>query len=279
MTTLDNLKTHYAAPNLISRIEAGLAQLGKHPNALGPDDLSPVDEFHVRGPAATAELITLLAPTAEMHVLDVGAGLGGPARRLARATGCRVTGVDLSESYCTVGTILNEWTNLSQQVKLTPGDATNLAQFQNAIFDAAWTIHVGMNLADKAACYREVFRVLKPGAAFVIYDVLTIGDQAIHFPVPWAQTAATSFLATRAELKTILAQVGFTVTAVEEHTTKALIALARAATQQDQQTTPPPLGLHLVLGPIVRTMVQSLRRNFAEQRVELVAVRCQKPHA
>lgn len=276
MTMLDALKTHYAAPGLISRIEAGLAQLGKHPPALEPDDLSAVDEFHVRGPAATAELISLLAPTAEMHVLDVGSGLGGPARRLARATGCRVTGVDLSESYCAVGTTLNEWTGMSEQVKLTPGDATDLAQFQAATFDAAWTIHVGMNIANKIACYSEVFRVLKSGAPFVIYDVLTTGDQAIHFPVPWAQTAATSFLVTRAELTMILAQVGFTVTTIEDHTTKALAGLERAAAQQSQQTAPPPLGLHLVLGPVVRTMVQTLRQNFIEQRVELVAVRCQK---
>lgn len=286
MTTLDSLKTHYAASGLISRIEAGLAQLGKHPSALrpdnpspdnlSPDDLTPIDEFHVRGPAATAELIALLAPTAQMHVLDVGSGLGGPARRLARATGCRVTGVDLSEDFCATGAILNEWTGLSQQVKLTPGDATDLAQFQAAIFDAAWTIHVGMNIADKIACYSEVFRVLKPGAPFVIYDVLTTGDQAIHYPVPWAQTAAISFLVTRTALKATLAQAGFTVTTVEDHTTKALAALERAVKQQSQQTAPPPLGLHLVLGPIVRTMVQTLHQNFAEQRVELLAVRCQK---
>ena len=276
MTTLNNLKTHYAAPGLISRIEAGLAQLGKHPPALEPDDLSSVDEFHVRGPVATAELITLLAPTAQMHVLDVGSGLGGPARRLAQATGCRVTGVDLSEDFFATGTALIEWTRMSQQVKLTPGDATNLAQFQEATFSAAWTIHVGMNIADKIACYSEVFRVLKPGAPFVIYDVLATSDQAIHFPVPWAQTAATSFLVTRAALTTTLAQAGFTVTTVADHTTKALASLERAATQQSQQTTPPALGLHLVLGPIVRTMVQSLHQNFAEQRVELSAVRCQK---
>lgn len=276
MTTLNTLKTHYAAPGLISRIEAGLAQLGKQPPALGPDDLSAVDEFHVRGPAATAELITLLAATAPMHVLDVGSGLGGPARRLASATGCRVTGVDLSENFCATGTILNEWTGMSQQVKLTPGDATNLAQFQEATFDAAWTIHVGMNIADKLACYSEVFRVLKPGALFVIYDVLTTGDQAIHYPVPWAQTAATSFPVTRTALTTTLAQAGFTVTTVADHTTKALASLERAVAQQSQQTAPPPLGLHLVLGPIVRTMVQALHRNFAEQRVELLAVHCQK---
>ncbi len=275
MTMLDTLKTHYAAPGLISRIEAGLAQLGKHPPALEPDDLSAVDEFHVRGPAATAELISLLAPTAEMHVLDVGSGLGGPARRLAKATGCRVTGVDLSENYCATGTTLNEWTGMSQQVTLTPGDATDLAQFQAATFDAAWTIHVGMNIANKTACYSEVFRVLKPDAPFVIYDVLATGDQAIHFPVPWAQSAAASFLVTRAELTMMLAQVGFTVITAEDHTTKALAGLERAA-QQSQQTAPSPLGLHLVLGPIVRTMVQTLHQNFVEQRVELVAVRCQK---
>jgi len=82
---------------------------------------------------------------------------------------------------------------------------------------------------------------------------------------------------TRAALTKTLAQAGFTVTTVADHTTKALASLERAVAQQSQQTTSPPLGLHLVLGPIVRTMVQSLHRNFAEQRVELVAVCGQKP--
>ncbi len=267
---------HYASPGLIDRIENGLAKLGKSTTTLTIDDLAPVDEFHVRGAAATAELIQLLAPTPGMQVLDLGSGLGGPARRLARATGCAVTGVDLSADYCAAGTALTAWCGLSDLVHLQPGDVTDLAALADASFDAAWTIHVGMNIADKEAFYRAVQRVLKPGAAFLIYDVFSATDQAIHFPVPWAKTAESSFLATIDEALLYLTQAGFAQLTVHDKTDAGLAFLERSISQRaqpaTQQVAPPPLGLHVVVGPIFRTMIQSLHRNFAEHRVQLAAI-------
>lgn len=59
-------------------------------------DLAPVDEFHIRGRSATMEIAEALRLTPDSHVLDLGSGLGGPARTLAELTGCTVTGIDLT---------------------------------------------------------------------------------------------------------------------------------------------------------------------------------------
>ena len=109
MEAMDSVLRHYESPNLLARIEEGLGKSGKSPTTVVLDDLAAVDEFHTRGQAATAELIALLNAGPGTHVLDVGSGLGGPARRLAAATGCRVTGIDLSADYCEVGTELTRW--------------------------------------------------------------------------------------------------------------------------------------------------------------------------
>ncbi len=77
----NEIKMHYASPGLYERIVHGLEAIGRSPASVDLDDLAALHEFHLRGPAATRELI---------EILDVGSGLGGPARRLAKATGCRV---------------------------------------------------------------------------------------------------------------------------------------------------------------------------------------------
>lgn len=268
------IQTHYSSPDLMKRIEQGLQAMGKDRDSITLDDLAPVDEFHVRGAAATADLIQLLAPTAKMHVLDLGSGLGGPARRLTQTSGCSVTGIDLSESYCATAAMLTQWCGLDKQVRFQRGNVTDLSAFQAATFDAAWTIHVGMNVADKTTFYQEVYRVLKPGAAFVIYDVFTMGGQHINFPVPWAQTQESSFLLTLDEGLAHLAKTGFGAITVHDWTEAGVDFLSNSVARFAQQKAPPPLGLHLLLGAVFRTMFQSLHQNFVEQRLQLAAIRC-----
>ena len=186
--TNNEIKAHYASPGLYERILQGVEAIGKSPASVDLEDLAAVDEFHLRGPAATRELIEILDVGADSHVLDVGSGLGGPARRLATATGCRVTGVDLSEDYCAVGNKLTGWLGLSERVRLEPGDATRLERFAPSSFDAAWSIHVGMNVEDKGSLYASVAHVLKPGAPFVLFDILSAGAGEPTYPAPWAAT-------------------------------------------------------------------------------------------
>jgi SAM-dependent methyltransferase len=127
----------------LARIEAGIAATGLDRDALTAADLAPVDQFHVRGLEAVEDLIRSSGIGSGDRVLDIGAGTGGPARILATRTGCMVTGVDLSPVSIAAGTAMTDWTGLSEKVDLRTGDATALP-FDDATFDAAWSVHVGM---------------------------------------------------------------------------------------------------------------------------------------
>ncbi|MCZ6627504.1 MAG: class I SAM-dependent methyltransferase [SAR324 cluster bacterium] len=276
MEATDTILRHYQSPDLLSRIEEGLGKMGKSPSTVVADDLGPVDEFHTRGAAATAELIALLNAGPATHLLDVGSGLGGPARRLAAATGCRVTGIDLSADYCAVGTELTKWLGLTEQVKLTQGDGAQAVDTAAGPYDAAWTIHVGMNVRDKPAFYAGIAKALKPGASFVIYDVLSNGGGDFHFPLPWAKTPESSFVATLDEMKGHLAGAGFELLQVSNQTAESLAFFDEIAARSQKLGAPPPLGLHLVLGPDLSKMIPNLRKNLAEGRAQVGAILCRK---
>ncbi len=263
----NEIKNHYASPGLYERIVQGLEAIGKSPATVDLDDLSAVDEFHLRGPEATQELIKILDVGADSHVLDVGSGLGGPARRLAKASGCRVTGVDLSEDYCSVGNKLTGWLGLSDRVRLEPGDATRLERFSPSSFDAAWTIHVGMNIEDKGSLYASVARVLKPGASFILFDILSVGDEESQYPAPWAATPEQSFLATADEMSAHLERAGFSIIEIKDQTSQALAFLDETIAQMKNLGAPPPLGLHLILGPTFKEIIAVVRRTLAGGRL------------
>lgn len=270
------IKAHYASPGLCERIVQGLEALGKSPTSVDVDDLAAVDEFHLRGPAATRELIELLDVGADSHVLDVGSGLGGPARRLAKATGCRVTGIDLSEDYCAVGNELTGWLGLSERVRLEPGDATKLERFAPSSFDAAWTIHVGMNIEDKGSLYESVAHVSKPGARFVLFDILSTGAGEPQYPTPWAATSEQSFLATVDEMSAHLQGAGFSIVEIKDQTPQAIAFLDDTFARVKGLGGPPPLGLHFILGSAFKEILAGVRRSLAEGRLAPTVIHARK---
>ena len=182
-----SIAQHYAHGDLERAILDALIAMGKDPDRLAIEDLAPVDEFHIGGRAATAEFFEKLGLKSGMHVLDIGSGLGGPARFAAQALGCQVTGIDLTPEYVEVANALARRVGLDKRVSYVCGSAVDLP-FPDASFDAAYMLHVGMNIEDKAKLMGEVRRVLKPGAAFGIYDVMRTGDGDLAFPVPWARS-------------------------------------------------------------------------------------------
>ena len=170
-TLNEKIRQHYATPDLGTQILLALENAGKDINDLKPEDLAPVDEFHIRGREATLELAGEVGLGPNMHVLDVGSGLGGSSRCIAGEFGCRVTGIDLTDEYCRTAPMLAERVGLSNLVTYRQGDALDLP-FQDASFDVVWTQHAAMNIRDKATLYREMFRVLKAGGALAIYEIL-----------------------------------------------------------------------------------------------------------
>src|SRR6185312_3146177 len=168
--------------------------LGPDEQQLTPRQLATLDQFHTRGLAATAELAKLADITADMTVLDVGSGVGGPARFLAATYGCQVTGIDLSEPFVDAARYLTERTGQSERVSFETANALALP-FDDGHFDVVLLQHVAMNIADRARLYREIRRVLKSGGRFATFDVVLSSGEP-HYPVPWARTPATSFLLT-----------------------------------------------------------------------------------
>jgi MPBQ/MSBQ methyltransferase len=268
------VSSHYTHGSLLEAIDAALRKAGKDPARLRPEDLAAVDEFHVRGREATAELGAHLALRADQKVLDVGSGLGGPSRQLAVAYGCDVTGIDLTEEYCTVANALAARLGLADRVRYRPGNALAMP-FADGSFDVAVTQHVAMNIPDKAALYREIARVLRPGGKFGIYDLLRGEGGPVHFPVPWAREPSTSFLATPDEMRRLLGSAGFEVV-VWNDTSEAGKKWFAALGERMAESGPPPLGFHVLLGPDFAEMAKNQVRNLVEDRIrptEIISVK------
>jgi ubiquinone/menaquinone biosynthesis C-methylase UbiE len=236
---------HHGMADLTDRILKAMAAAGIDTARLSPEQLAPVDEFHIGGRAATIHAVAKMGLSAKDHVLDVGCGIGGATRYIAQSIGCRVTGIDLTPAYIAAAEELARRTGLADRIAYRVGSALAMP-FADAAFDAALTLHVAMNIKDRVGLYREVARVLKPGAVFCVYDVMQGGSDGLRFPLPWAETPATSHLTTPDDMRGLLDAAGFAVTAVEDRTAFAVDffrqSLANAAAGA------PPLGLHIVMG-------------------------------
>lgn len=212
MNVEDQVAQHYTHGSLEHAILEGLTVTGKDIDNLSASDLIPVDEFHLGWLPATAELGKSLRIEPQMHLLDVGCGIGGPARYLAETYECRVTGIDLTDEFVEVARALTDRCALDDRIDFHQASALALP-FDEGSFDAAYMIHVGMNIEDKSTLFAEVWRVLKPGSRFAVYDVMRVRNGQIDYPMPWAMSEATSFVATPDQYLKILTENSFRIEA------------------------------------------------------------------
>ena len=270
----DPVVDHYSGSgDLTAAIAAALDAAGIERTGMATTTLAPVDEFHIRGRAATAEIASALRIDASSRVLDIGSGLGGPARAIAELTGAHVTGVDLTPAFCQAATAMSGWTGLADRTDFVVGDATRL-DFGDGDFDAALTVHVAMNIADKEALYREAHRVLRPGRRFVVYDVLRGGGGPVHFPVPWARDSSTSFLASTEEMEALLGSAGFTVREQADSSAESL-AWFEAMTARLAESGPPPVTFATFLGADFPQMARNQVANLREDAIRTVTFVCE----
>jgi sarcosine/dimethylglycine N-methyltransferase len=265
---LDDVRDHYRATGLTERLKAALAVFGPEDQRLTPQQLATVDQFHTRGLAATAELAQLAGIASSMAVLDVGSGVGGPARFLAATCGCRVTGVDLSEPFVEAARYLTERTGQGALVSFEIGSALELP-FDAGRFDAVLLQHVAMNISDRPRLYREIRRVLKQAGRFATYDVVLgdgKSDDDVHYPAPWARTPATSFLLTAAATRGAIEAAGFRVLTWQDDS-----AAAKAWAAQVRTSPPPSPNLGVVMGLDFAQLAANLGRNIIEGRVGILS--------
>ena len=263
--TTSKVRAHYGASGLTDRIKSALATITTEGQVLTVAQLAPLDQFHTRGILATAELAEAAGLGPSTRVLDIGCGIGGPARYLAATFGCKVTGVDLSPGFIEAASYLTARCGLSDRVGFEVGDALHLP-FEDAAFDAVFLQHVAMNIENRPALYAEVRRILTPGGRFVTYD-LVLRDGGVVYPTPWARDASTSFLLTEGDTRAALEQAGFKAILWRDDTQVA-IEWFKALTAASPPSGP---NLGLVIGPDFPTVIGNLTRSLQENRLGVLS--------
>jgi MPBQ/MSBQ methyltransferase len=265
--------SYYNGPALVDQLSVTLRDAGLDPDDLSLDDLAALDEFHALGRAATIALAELADIEPGARVLDVGAGLAGPARFLAQRYAVQVTALDATARFCRAAEMLTRGTGLTDRVHIVEGDALALP-FEDDSFDMCWTQAVTQNVADKRSFVDEIARVLKPSGRVAMFEILAGPGGALELPVPWADRADQSWLVTGGELRALLGAAGLEVTTWNEGP-KAVEAIGHAAQRVKMTPAAERLGLDLLM-PDFKARMAGLASNVAQQKIVLVQVIAQR---
>lgn len=273
----DAIAAHYERDNLADAIVAALEADGKDLSALSIDDLQMVDEVHSRGRETTLQVVALTDFSPEHKVVDLGSGLGGPARYIAKTFDCQVTGIDLTDSFVDAANRLSELLGMTDSTDFQSGSALE-TPFDDNCFDRAVTIQMQMGIADKERFYQEVFRILKPGGIFIFQDIVAGPTEGpIHTPTPWASVPKQSFLYAPETLHKAIEGAGFETEIWRDSTPEM------KAWQAQQNTAPRPegprlnVGIHLVFGSTAGEKRKNSQRNQNEDRIGYIQAAFRKP--
>ena len=256
---LQTINAYWGRTDLAQAILEALVASGKDTQSLTIDDLAPLDQFHSGGKRLTVRLATLLAMKPGTRVLDVGGGLGGPARTLAVEYGCAVTVIDPTVSYVQAAEMLTKRLRLGDRVTHHTGDALALP-YDDSSFDVVWTQNSGMNIADKERLYAGLHRVLRPGGQLAIHEPMAGPVQPPLFPVMWARDATTHFLRTPVEMQALIEATGFRMRAWDDVTTETTAVSPEAAVAVHSIQ-------YLVMGEALRAISHAAYHNSVEGRL------------
>lgn len=264
--TTDKVREHYSASGLVARLKIMLSTTIAEDQPLTVSQLAPLDQFHIRGIQATAELAGMVVLDRAARVLDMGCGVGGPARYLAATFDCQVTGIDLSPGFIDAAAYLSERCGLADKTTFEVADALHLP-FEANTFDVVFLQHVAMNVEDRGALYAEIRRVLSPGGRFATYDVV-LRNGGVVYPVPWARDASTSFVRTETDTRQDLENAGFSV-AVWRDDTRLATDWFKAIAENGPPSSGP--NLSAIMGPDFVARTRNLARNLGENRLGVVS--------
>ena len=259
MSLEQTVSEHYSNKGLLDKIYKGLEKLGIDKNQLTQSDLSSFDEFHIGGSEGTLMLAEKLTMNASSSVLDIGCGIGGPARFLSSEFGCKVSGIDLTADFVNTGNSLTDQVGLSDKVKLIEASALNIPFADNS-FDVSYMIHVGMNIADKDVLFSEAFRVTKPGGVFGIYDVMLLQNCELKYPLPWAVEEDGNAIASATDYISALIKAGFSLKNEDDKTDFANSFFEKISARTDSSEGPPPVGLHLLMGDLTTQKIRNMAK-------------------
>jgi SAM-dependent methyltransferase len=272
---MNKIADHWGKGDVFGRIMEAMKAASIPPESATVDQMAPVDHLHARGFAATVELADALPIREGQHIVDIGCGIGGPARYLAERFDCRVSGVDITKPFVDAANKITALLGMQARVELQLGDGNNLP-YGDLAFDGGYTQHVTMNIEDRAQFFSEAYRVLKPGAFFALTEH-GLGPQGNpHYPCPWSDDGSGAFLVTPEETAGILADTGFVDIDVTETGEKYLAGYNRAIELAERGELP-AFGMHILLGEDGLAKTRNSARNIGEQRTRPIQVICAKP--
>lgn len=260
------IENQYHSPGLYEDILHRLEEQQINMNSVSREHIAGVDEFHVRGAEVSRELASQIALD-HSRVLDVGCGLGGPSRMLAEEYNCQVTGIDLSHEFIRTARGLSELVGLADRTRYIQSDALELP-FENGSFDVVWTQHVQMNIRHKLKFYSEIERVLSELGVFMYYDIFKTEGGKVNFPVPWANDASASFLATPSQMDEMLERLCFNRLQVTDQTQKGIQFLT-GLFEKMKLHGPPKLGLNVLMGPSTREKLGNILLGLEQKQIVL----------
>jgi len=274
MSNENTIGDHWGKDDVYSLIVSVLEKMSKPLNSLTMDDLAPIDHFHARGFPATVELGDRLPIETQQHILDIGCGLGGPARYLAQRFQCKVSGVDITKPFVEAAKKFTHLLGMDDRVTLEHGDGHQLP-YEDRVFDGAYAQHVTMNVADRAQFFAEAYRVLKAGAFFALTEHGLGPTDNPHYPLPWSEDGSGAYLVLPSETHTLLEAVGFENITTEDTGAKYLAAYKQVM-EIAAKGTLPPLGAHILLGENAFQKMRNAARNIEEGRTHPMQVVCLK---
>jgi ubiquinone/menaquinone biosynthesis C-methylase UbiE len=271
ITAIKEVTEHYNQSDLSTKILAALAQAGKDINALTRDDIAPIDEFHIRGRAATREIGKLADFQPGTEILDLGCGIGGAARTLMTEFGCQVTGIDLIKEYILTARILNNRIGLDGEILFEQSNAMHLP-FSDNSFDVVFSQHVMMNIADKTRLAEEVRRVLRPGGRFVLDEICAGSVATPHFPLPWAGDSSINYLVEPQTLRQKLEEAGFKTVEWQDVTIPSLRWNQKLVADMKERPAdiPFPPGLSLLMGASTTIKMVNMLKSIQEDRLRII---------
>ncbi len=275
MADAKTIADHWATNDVYGLIISALNKMSKPLDNLTVEDLAPVDHFHARGFPATVELADKLPIQPGQQILDIGCGLGGPARYIAQRFHCNVSGIDITEPFVEAARGLTRLLRMEGEVRIEHGDGLHLP-YRDASFDGAYTQHVTMNVADRSGFFAEAWRVLRPGAFFALTEHGLGSGGNPHHPVPWSEDGRGACLVAPAETQALLRSAGFEDLQVEDTGAKYLAGY-KGIIEKAEKGALPPLGVHLLMRENALEKMRNAARNIEEGRTHPIQIICRKP--
>ena len=274
MINRSDLENFWTRGDIHTRIHKAMSEAGLNDKKLEIEDLFPIDQYHARGIAATIDLGKRMPISEKQKIIDIGCGLGGPARYFAKQFKCFITGIDITPSFIEIGNKFNNLTSMSKQVSLQIGNGETL-DFEDETFDGGYSQHVTMNIKNRKEFFLEAFRVLKKGTFFA-FSEHGLGPKGNPiFPLPWADTSEMSFLLSPESTISLLKEIGFYDIQIIETSEKYISGYEKMIDNKSKKDKP-ILGIHVIGGATMKQRSINSMKSIKEKRTLPFEIVCKK---